>query len=478
MENPVVFQPVGDSLSVSLWHAASKSQLLRNSNEPQNTLESVQAYAIRLLLFFPAITACAVLDIVWWVGKTITVYSIYRDGPKQHFSDLLKLIALPVITAVCALFNHLPPAQWTKLQHAVFYQDLVQIKSILAQGVDPNETSLASKLTPLEIAIFLGRDDIASLLLTTDKISLFAYNVGEAINCLFDAQTATTDPDPNEIQCRILIINQLLSKYTPSDDLHTRGDLNDALSRLLLHVKPDTPSYLSIVEQLLQKGANPNIKGLLASSLEDKYPVAVVDLLLKYGARIDEDTRNVAGSTGYPAPLHEAIKKIEFCTSILASEKFTSMVKSLQKQGEKAMIEQIGRVCSYWKTSAISLALMSPSPEPMNILRRHGVRMPFELTEDVISAALWMQELWDVYNAYYANDHFMEEDALRNKETERYARCSPLLANSYTSPSAYIASELLKERAEVRKIELKKVFDTFVSTLNMPPELIQIIAEH
>lgn len=50
------------------------------------------------ILYTAAITFCAAVDLLFWVGVTITIIPAYRIGIKKHLTNLVSIVALPLVT--------------------------------------------------------------------------------------------------------------------------------------------------------------------------------------------------------------------------------------------------------------------------------------------------------------------------------------------------------------------------------------------
>lgn len=448
------FQPYGDALSTKFLLYLSKSSLLSNNEQLQNTAAKVAAWILKITIIAPLLTVCAAFDLTWWICKTITVYPAYCAGARQHFSDLLLFITAPIIVTLTAIFNRLPPTPLTPLQIAVRLNDLDTAKSLLANGADPNETAIGSiktpRLTPLEIASTLGYEEMVKLLVEHPKIQLdnlltsLWSPLGQAIHGLDEAvrtsQNAKAQTYTNII--KLLLLNGV-DPNLRMDPYDNQSEGTNALSRYLarMHFAKNYsipsrtfPSYDEIVELMLKKNANPNLHNNLTIVIKDNFPEKIITLMIQ---KAREHSKTPSGKALQADPIVE----IDPSSGI----------------------------------TPLSQALLHEKPEPFEALRKNGAHVDFALANDI-------EEVLSVFDDLRTPPNY---GLNRIKElNDRKWPSSNTILNAFrwechNMHNVNAADARLKtERTKARNEVLCSIFEQFVAQVNMPKDLINIIAEY
>lgn len=442
---PHKLQPYADALSTKCQRYLAGSSLLSNNAELNSTAAKAAAWALKILVVVPLITVCAALDIVWWTCKTITVYPAYCAGAKAHFTDLFLFIITPITAAICALFNHLPPAPWTPLQVAVGRNELDTVKQLLAGGADPNETLLDPPHTPLDIALNHRNEEMVTLLLDHPNIQINNLRKGlhtplaQMIETLSSVQRNNQAPEIKKITD---IIRMLLMKGAIPNKARLENDTylvgGTALSWFLKSIDHErVPDYFEIVELMLKNDANPNCYDLLQHALQCNLPENIITLMIK---KAREQGKALDGKVLKRDPINEPDSR----------------------KG----------------TTPLSYALLNPKPESFEALRKNGAQIDLALADD-IGEALWI--LRDTHKPRTKDFNPMYVLSNRVKEWP----CSNTLLNTLHEHNNFLLGKdrsaevrLQKERTDARNGILCSIFDQFAADLNMPRELINMIAEY
>ena len=78
------------------------------SSEIEGTQKKVASYALKLFVMTPILTMCAIADLLLWTLKTITIIGVLKTGAKEHFSELISILALPILGFGIALVGESP----------------------------------------------------------------------------------------------------------------------------------------------------------------------------------------------------------------------------------------------------------------------------------------------------------------------------------------------------------------------------------
>lgn len=469
MNVPLILQPNWESLSGLTIESLSHSSLLSNDAKLSVTGQ-VAAYVIKLLIVLPLLLVCSAADLTLWTVKTIAVFPILYAGKQQHFTDLLATVVFPVIAIFNLFCNRIPLAnrtpfqvnakdeseRRTRLHDAASHNDLYTIKRLHKAGADLNAIAKYSG-SALQIAVEREYEDIVRYLLeqnvkiNADIDNLHDHPLHHAINLLMQHP----HPDPrSEVLVRII---KLLLEHGASPN-SSDPERPTMLSHFFSRIPPTSPFYDEIVELMFSKGADPNCtvngQALLTYAIEKGRSLKMVQKLLKHGAD--------AQCNG--APFFSALRRRR-------ADLLPDLISSMQKASQLEMVSSIG-------TTAMSHAVIAINTVAIGLLCNAGAKLDMAFSEDIVELIhTERQYKQDKPNVMVLPAKIEKPDVVKNPFINSFfhnfsKRYSDKVKN------AELDTYLVTEREKARKVVLKEVFDQFTASVNMPPELINIIASY
>lgn len=150
-----------------------------------NSWDKAASYALKIFIMAPVLTLCAATDLIFWSLKTITIIWIYDPGVKEHFSQLISILALPILGFSMALLgkslNHLIQGAEVETEeqgtvehftHLANEAEINEIESLLDAGFDPDNFFKSGACSHL-MESFRER--------TTEIFSNFAHNIPDHV---------------------------------------------------------------------------------------------------------------------------------------------------------------------------------------------------------------------------------------------------------------------------------------------------------
>lgn len=509
---PLLLQPQYHSLSGKVLHTLSKSRFLHNETEHENRLLAISACAIKILIITPLLTGCAVLDVLWWCCKTITVYPVYTSGIKSHTYDLFTFLTIPITTLIYAILNCIPPSPlplalgetWPPLHLAVFNNDLDAVKKLIANGANPNEKIIVfyhiRSATPLDLAVEKGFEEIVKYLLSLESINVNTTHNSSYSTLQVALHQLRSAANLQQTEKYIRIIKLLIQKGADPNHTYSLGAfVRTPLLFFLDRISPKTPEFDVIVEEMLKKGGELNtythpgtalyaggIRGVISplSNAVAALPKSTVELLLKYGAEVHN-------SSSFHPPIKSAfVYKRDDLLPLL--------IQAMQEQGAARKVDLINTRHPKIGTMPIVHALMNAHEGGVEMLQKAGARLDVALDEGLLDVIKLIKEVRSMWNGCSndADKTLADKNvkALVNKTIE-CPKDHDTHPNMFFNAIRYDVTKLFKQQSELPKLDaieklllkertkdrvnlLKQTFDAFSADLNMPKELIAMIAEY
>lgn len=505
---PLMLQPGWHSLSGQVLHTLSKTQFLRNhADDHEGGFYGIALHLFKVCVITPLLTACATLDVLWWTCKTITVYPVYVSGIKSHVYDLAAFVFLPITALFYTLLGVIPPSPrplafheiWPVLHRAVHQNDPALVKRLIAEGANINECAyevMHIPKTPLDVAIERGFEEIVILLLDQQNIDVNPDHKDSFTTlelAMSKLATYAHIQQQGEVEKYVRIIKRLLQKN--ADPCHVRKPFfeikSSPLSYFLNVVPSGVPSFNEILEAMLKKGGDPNLtiynspRGGVVSLLMysiPKMPKPTVELLIKYGAKVH--TPNHIDS-----PIKRALK-------YKRDDLLPLLIEALQKQGAEQNMDLINYKNSKSGTTPIVHACMHAHAVAVEMLRKAGARLEIGLDEGVIDVIKLIRDVRIASKGYSTTDKVPKENVVvlvnkailfpRDQKTHpnmfinaiRFDVFKTFIRPIGLPKLAAIESLLLAERKKERVEILNKAFEAYATDINMPKELIAMIAEY
>ena len=183
----------------------------------------------------------------------------------------------------------------SSLQEAVFANDMIKVKELLAAGADPNIADSHGK-SIFQAACLRGTFEIFQTVLSNPKTNIFYRNFNGFTALHFAALSGNEE-----------ILRLLVSKFVQAKKSLDEPDTNSGSTPLMFAL---TYRYTWLIKIFLENGANPNALTyeketalMLAASngYED-----IVDLILEYNP--DADLKDIKGNTAMDWSLTETIR--------------------------------------------------------------------------------------------------------------------------------------------------------------------------